>query len=585
MAATSSAAEAARVGNFQTLAGARLAADVRPWWDALVGWPGLTLVLGVAFVARFVGLFYGLPQILYPDETKVGEAARAIAASGDLRPEHFNYPTFWLYVLAVVLKLGTVVAALVGGAALLDRVSLEETYYVYATCRAVTAVVCALSVVPLYLVGVRLFGALRVPDPRAFALAAAGFLALSPLHVQHSHVASPDGPTTAFLIVALYFTLRIVDDGRTRWYLLAGLATGLASGVKYPSALFALAIVLAHLARTTGRRWDPRPALVALFDRRLWLAGLVTIVSFFATTPYALVEWDRFRANMAYETDKQLSRGAVGEVGLVGPFAEVRYAPAVMHWGLDTPVALLALLGLGWAVWLMVRRARGADRDSIPPAYLAVLLVYPLIVWLFSLTWQIRFGRYLLPLIPFACLLAGLGLAWLAGRRSVPRAGAVAAALAGGSLLWQADGVVRYDHLLSRPDTRHIAADWMAANIPPRETVLTEWYGPPHSRVRQTGFDMSDRPLRQHRERGIRYVATSSFTYNRWLASEDPSRYPKRVAFYRSLDQEGELLFWVAPRPDLVYDPAQEGWEGWHGIPLDPDVRPGPHIKVYRLDE
>jgi hypothetical protein len=110
---------------------------------------------------------------------------------------------------------------------------------------------------------------------------------------------------------------------------------------------------------------------------------------------------------------------------------------------------------------------------------------------------------------------------------------------------------------------------------------VVEWYGPPHSNVRQMEFNLANRAVDRYRRDGVRYIATSSFVYRRWFA--DPDRHRERVAFYRSLDDEAQLLFAATPTPDLGYDPVQEGWNGWHGIPLRSEARPGPHIRIYGL--
>ena len=97
-------------------------------------------------------------------------------------------------------------------------------------------------------------------------------------------------------------------------------------------------------------RWRrPLRLIAALFDRRLWAAGAVTIVAFFGTSPYILLDWQRFQADFVSQANRVLQRGPVGEVGVSGPFAPVLYVPLAMQWGLDTPVALLALVGLAFA--------------------------------------------------------------------------------------------------------------------------------------------------------------------------------------------------------------------------------------------
>lgn len=536
-------------------------------------------LLGLAAWARFWGLLYGLPHSYYPDESSVVGDAHRMATTGDPRPNQFLWPTFWIYVVAVTLRLAALAAGPFGTAGTLGVPALDNMTFVYGVARTVTALAGVLTALGLYAVGRRWLALLGVPSARLYAAVGAGFLALSPVHVQHSHVTSPDVPTTAFLVLTAFFTVRLLETGATRWYVLAGLALGLATAAKYPSALFALAVVLAHLGQAGWSVRRPLAALLTLCDWRLWLAGILCALVFFATSPYILIDWGRFVEDFVSQANRVLQRGPVGEIGVTGPFAPVLYLPLVMRWGLDTPVALLALLGLGAA---LVTAARAGAR--LPRILWAVLIVvaFPLVVYVFSWGWQHRFARYLLPVVPFACLLAALGLAHLVQLAPWPaRRPALAAALAAATMLWQADGVVRYDTLLTRPDTRTIAAQWMAANLPPGEQVMVEWYGPPYSNIRQMGFDLSDRPLERYLGRSPRFVVTSSFTYDRWLRNPEAS--PRRVAFYTGLHERATLLYEIRPWPELAYDPVQEGWDGWHGIPLDPSARPGPVLRVYQL--
>jgi 4-amino-4-deoxy-L-arabinose transferase-like glycosyltransferase len=171
---------------------------------------GLALVLLLAVVARFWGLLYGLPHSYYPDESSFVGDALHMAATGDPRPSQFLWPTFWIYVVAISLRLALVTSWLPVGAGPLGTPALDNMTYVYGVARTVTALAGVLTVWGLYAVGVRWLGRLGVPRPRLYALLAAGFLALSPLHIQHSHVTSADVPTTAFVVLAAYFVLRLL---------------------------------------------------------------------------------------------------------------------------------------------------------------------------------------------------------------------------------------------------------------------------------------------------------------------------------------------------------------------------------------
>lgn len=88
--------------------------------------------------------------------------------------------------------------------------------YVYGMGRTVTALSGVLTVLALYAVAARWFAWLRLPGAHRPALPTAGFLVFSPHHVQLTHVTSPDVPTTAFVVLAMYCSVRILDSGATR---------------------------------------------------------------------------------------------------------------------------------------------------------------------------------------------------------------------------------------------------------------------------------------------------------------------------------------------------------------------------------
>jgi 4-amino-4-deoxy-L-arabinose transferase-like glycosyltransferase len=569
--------------------------DGAPSHPATARWPiwvALSVVILVAVVARFWGLLYGLPHSYYPDESSVVGDALKMATTGDLRPTQFLWPTFWIYVVAAAMRLGLLAAVLPSGLGPLGVPALDSGTYIYGIGRTVTALAGVLTVFGLYAVAARWLARLGCPTPRLYALLAAGFLALSPLHIQHAHVTSPDVPTTAFVVLTAWCVLRLFDTGALRWYVLGGLALGLATAAKYPSALFAVALVVAHLARADLSMRRPLVLVWALLDRRLWVAGVITVVTFFATSPYILIDWARFQADFVSQANRVLQRGPVGEVGISGPLAPILYVPMAMQWGLDTPVAVLALVGLGvaavgaWRGLLWPDNAAAEQAATGAPIRFALLtmLAFPVLLYVFSWTWQHRFARYLVPLVPFGCLLAAFGVAGLARlvARWRPRLAApLAIALGVGSMLWQADGVVRYDLLLTRPDTRTIAAQWLEQNMPPGEQMLVEWYGPPYRNVRQAGFDLSDRPLDRYIGRTPRFVVTSSFSYDRWL--RNPEQFGRRVTFYTTLHETTPLLYEIRPWPELAYDPVQEGWDGWHGLPLDASARFGPVLRVHQV--
>ncbi|WP_243337709.1 glycosyltransferase family 39 protein [Anaeromyxobacter soli] len=93
----------------------------------------------------------------------------------------------------------------------------------------------------------RLFGA------RVALVALAAGLAV-PLFALGQVIITPDGPLLSGWAMALYFTLRALDEERPAWLLAAGAATGWALLGKYTGALLLPQILLALLLDPRGRR-------------------------------------------------------------------------------------------------------------------------------------------------------------------------------------------------------------------------------------------------------------------------------------------------------------------------------------------
>ena len=88
----------------------------------------LLLILLLALSVRLLGINYGLPYVLYPDEAVIVNHAMAFG-TGDLNPHYFIYPSLYMYVLFIVYGMTYIGGRLLGAFGSTDDfIRLAEMY-------------------------------------------------------------------------------------------------------------------------------------------------------------------------------------------------------------------------------------------------------------------------------------------------------------------------------------------------------------------------------------------------------------------------------------------------------------------------
>jgi YYY domain-containing protein len=361
--------------------------------------------------------------------------------------------------------------------------------------------------------------------------------------IQLSHFFAMDPASTTFTVMAVLGGVIMVQDRSWRGVWIAGIGAGLAISSKFSALpILAVPVVAAGIVLwlERGGQGDGRQALRMTTGAlaALFLAG----VSFFVTSPYAILDW----ANFAQAT--LIEQGAMVRGAADFPFTRqyrdttpyLYFIEQQIAWGMWWPLGLLALAGTLWAaVKVFALRARPEE-----------LVVWAWVVPYFGLTgaFLAKFNRYMSPVLPFAILFGvGLLVALWQWRRSeirdqgsgirdgashplrdpglgngeqespnlpisqspnlqspipntqspLPRilAGMIAAVVLAGSLFWSlayVNGVYNTEHPWI------IASRWVYENAPPGSVILWElWDDPlPKAIPGEPGMDMGSRSLR-----------------------------------------------------------------------------------------
>ena len=374
----------------------------------------LLTVVVVGGVLRFGAAGYGLPRHdLGQDEMITATRVRDSVLVGHKGWPRFHWPNLNVHMSRGVVEAVRWVESRAGLGAL-DDVLIGRVY---------TAVLGTLTLVALYLAAARLF------DP-LIGVAAAGFLAVIPLHAFRSRLWVPDVPMTFFYTLALLAAAWILARPTYTRFVLGAVAVGLATATKYNGVGACLPVAVAAVLAlpVIQDRWR----LAAILSR-LVLGAAISVAVFFAADPFALARFDEMLNGMAFISGSYIDAPASG---FLGWHIWVYIARSFYAGGYEGVGPLISILALsGWAL-LLVRRSR-AGLLAWLPGLLSLLA--------FSSILHDPFERMFLPLTPHITMLAA------------------------------AAPVTRHMVAARHDETRVKAAQWLDANVPAGAFIKREW--------------------------------------------------------------------------------------------------------------
>lgn len=412
-------------------------------------WPAFFLLLGLAL--RIWGAGFGLPHLYHADEPVIVNHALAYG-TGDLNPHFFNIPPLVSYLLFAVY--GVFYAACHLSGALKSTADFELLFYTdptpfYLLGRMALGVLPGtLTIAFLYRMVRRHFGAVE-------ALLSAAFLSVCFLHVSDSHYIYADIPLVLVMVLAVDLFFRMADRKKTpRHALYCGLVTGLAAAVKYNGVFLAVPYVFLAACFVPRRDW-----IVTFLQ---YAAGAAA--AFAAFNPWVILDAGFFFRELSEQGRSQ------GGMGWTHPYA---YA---MAGGLGWPLLLAATARVFYVFAEPQRSVSWNPRIKRRALAFFVLFYYAVL----ALKGQ-PYSRYALPLMPFLCFFSADALRVVSERFRPARRALVLAALAAVFAFPSLRMCLRWNALMTAPDTRTQAREWVKQNIAPGSSVAldTKFYMPP----------------------------------------------------------------------------------------------------------
>lgn len=356
----------------------------------------------------------------------------------DFDPRLYQYGGGYIYLIGAALGTSAVFGATTlttNAGTYLTQPDLFGQFYVVARCVSL------------------LFGVLTLIAAAKLARRAggrsAGWIALlciaaSPVFITASLEAKPHLPSACMMLWAMLTALDYVRRERIRDLVLLGLQAGYAFG-----------LVLTGLA--AAFLW---PVLLLLRPRRwqlLLAAGGIAVATYCATNPYVAINW--ITGNPAFSSNLDNSTAMYADQFQHAATGAARVA-VLMYESVGPGVLLMGLVGGG----LLLRRQPRATLLAVLPGLALLLLAVAL-----AAGKPAEFARFLLVPALLLCMGTGIALQALAARR--PMATVAVLVIVLGTM-----GTPAYirsfatDARLTH-ESRFVAAQWIAANVPAEATL------------------------------------------------------------------------------------------------------------------
>ncbi|MCH8957064.1 glycosyltransferase family 39 protein [candidate division KSB1 bacterium] len=337
-------------------------------------------ILALAFVLRFVGIWYGLPSLYNSDEPTIVSQALSFGTRKSLEPTFLQYPTLYFYFLffiygiyfAIGFVLGIFNSILDFGASFfLDPTGL------FLVGRFLSVVLGTFSVWVIFRLGQRFFS-------KNVALISSLILAVSFIHVSRSHWILIEAGLGLMCAWALYLILKYYEKPTIKANVFAGLVCGLAISTKYNAGFILIPLLLSSI-------FIYKKNVPKLF-KNLGLSVVTLVSGFLLGSPYWIFSFSSFFDSTFKYTFSHVTYGQIGHITAI-PFLWPFWELVSNDW----TIGFLLIAGFVYVLF-------AKEKKQI------LLVSFAVPTFLYVGTWSHADVHYLIPIFPALVILAAVFL-------------------------------------------------------------------------------------------------------------------------------------------------------------------------------
>jgi hypothetical protein len=387
----------------------------------------------VMIFLRFYALSYQLEEGIHPDERSVENIVSHFRA-GDLKPQTYFYTPGFHYMTAGIENLAEWV--------------FGRSLPYHAGPRFLSALFSSLSCLVVFSIGNAIF-------PKASALTAAALFGFTFLPVQLAHFGIIEPTMVFFFLLGVRVILNLNKEAGAKEYLQAGLASGLAVGIKQTAAIICIPFLFMYLFANgwDSLRWNAIKKIV------WWVLGAA--VTYILLSPFTLLDFPRFFHDQIFQL-RFLSGGTHTTLYFVEDPSGTKKILEYLQEGTGYPILIAAAVGC-ILIWKYSRKGFFA--------------IVPITVLFFVIASMVKAAPYHYPLLlcPFLALLAAITVYDVATRIRFRYAIVI---LTMALLIPSFLRIVKLEQVLTGTDTRRQCSEWCYKNVPLGSRIDYEQFGP-----------------------------------------------------------------------------------------------------------
>jgi len=397
--------------------------------------PITIVIVAVLLMAalRFYGLTYQMEEGLNADEHLTERIISLLRK--DVKPQNYLYTPGFHYMNAI----GEEVGLWVFGHELPDHAMprVFSALFSSLSCLIVFSIASAFFPMPCPLIAMALFG-----------------FAYMPVQLAHFGIIEPS--MVFFFLLGFRLIISIDKESAAKDYLKAGIASGLAVGIKQTAAIIVIPFFFTYLFanRMESYKWP------SIKKAMIWAFG--AMLSYFLLSPFTFLDFPRFLHDQLFQF-RFLSGDTHTVLYFVGESSPAMRILNYLHEGIGYPILIAAAIGC-ILIWKLSHKA--------------FITIVPFTLIFYFVASIVRAAPYHYPLLlcPFLALLAAVTVYEIGNRLRFAKA--VMAILTIGLLILPLINVIRLERILSGVDTRRQASEWCYRNLPLGARVDYEEFGP-----------------------------------------------------------------------------------------------------------